>query len=118
MIRRYVASSPAAFSQLTKKFITLQDGEIFVVKAQDSASYDGVGIDLIERLESESGTDLAGKSILPTPYADWTEYEINESPAAMARALNHGARLYNDKVRARTSCTGTASTARADTTAL
>ncbi|OQR88761.1 glucosamine-fructose-6-phosphate aminotransferase, isomerizing, partial [Thraustotheca clavata] len=97
----YIASETTAFSRHTKRFLSLQDGEIAVVKC-DSAelnpqeSNEGT----LQRFPtSRLGTAPDVKVRLsPAPFPHWTIREIIEQPKAVASALGYGGRVSDDHV--------------------
>ncbi len=82
----FIASEPAAFGLSTRDFISLENGEVAVVRANRE------GLDL-SRIE-KAPEDIIAAS--PAPFPHWTIKEILEEPAAVSRTLNYGARLLND----------------------
>lgn len=84
--RMFIASEPAAFSQHTKEFISLENGEVAVVKT------DGHTLDL-SRVEKAPDQEIL---LSPEPYPHWTIKEIMEQPEAISRALNYGGRIFDD----------------------
>ncbi len=84
--RMFIASEAAAFSQHTKEYIALENGEIAVVKA------DGASLDL-SRVEQASDEVI---NLTPAPFLHWTIKEINDQPEAISRAMNYGARIENE----------------------
>lgn len=84
--RMFIASEAAAFSQHTKEYIALENGEIAVVKA------DGASLDL-SRIEQASNEVI---NLTPAPFPHWTIKEINDQPEAITRAMNYGARIENE----------------------
>lgn len=84
--RTFVASEPAAFGMVTRDFISLENGELAVVRADRS------GLDL-SRLEKAAEDTIA---TTPDPHPHWTIKEILEQPEAVQRTLNYGARLDGD----------------------
>lgn len=84
--KAFVASEPVAFGTSTRDFISLQNGEIAVVRSNRE------GLDLT-RLEKAAEETV---SVSPDPYPHWTIKEILEQPEAIRRTLNHGARLRSD----------------------
>ncbi len=84
--KMYVASEPAAFGNHTREFIALENGEIAVVKPNGHA----LDVSRVERAPDET-IDLS-----PAPHPHWTIKEILEQPEAIARTLNHGARILDD----------------------
>jgi len=97
----YIASETTAFSRHTKRFISLQDGEIAVVKS-DSAELnpeDENGGFLQRFPTSRLGTAPDVKIRLsPSPHPHWTIREILEQPKAVASALGYGGRVSDDHV--------------------
>lgn len=81
--KAFVASEPAAFGMVTRDFISLENGELAVVRADRS------GLDLT-RLEKAPEDRIATS---PAPHPHWTIKEILEQPEAVHRTLNYGARL-------------------------
>jgi glucosamine--fructose-6-phosphate aminotransferase (isomerizing) len=84
--RMWVASEPAAFSQHTKEYIALENGEIAVIRP------DGHSLDL-------SRVELAPNETIPTtpfPFEHWTLKEIMEQPEAISRSLNYGGRFKDE----------------------
>lgn len=84
--KMYIASEPAAFSNQTREFISLHNGEVAIVKPN------GHTLD-ISRIEHAPDETI---DISPAPHPHWTIKEILEQPEAIARTLNHGARIVND----------------------
>lgn len=84
--KAFVASEPAAFGMNTRDFISLENGELAIVRASRE------GLDLT-RLE-KAPEDIIAAS--PAPHPHWTIKEILEQPEAVQRTLNHGARLKSD----------------------
>lgn len=84
--KMYVASEPAAFGNQTREFIALHNGEIAIVKPN------GHTLD-VSRIEHAPDETI---DISPAPHPHWTIKEILEQPEAIARTLNHGARILND----------------------
>ncbi len=81
----YIASEPSAFSNHTREFIALQNGEFALITPT------GTTLDT-------SRIELAPEEVIelsPTPFPHWTIKEIMEQPDALARTLNHGARIPN-----------------------
>jgi glutamine---fructose-6-phosphate transaminase (isomerizing) len=81
--KAFVASEPAAFGMITRDFISLENGEMAVVRPDRS------GLDLT-RLEKAPEDKIATS---PAPHPHWTIKEILEQPEAVHRTLNYGARL-------------------------
>jgi len=81
----YLASDRAAFSQHTREFIELRDGEIAVISAT------GVNLD-VNRKEAIAREERELRAT-PDPYPFWVIREIYEQPEVVARALNFGARF-------------------------
>ncbi len=84
--RMFIASEPAAFGQQTKEFISLENGEIAIVKA------DGHSLDL-SRVEKAPDEEI---EVSPAPYPHWTIKEISEQPEAISRSLNYGGRILDE----------------------
>ncbi|NBS69550.1 glutamine--fructose-6-phosphate transaminase (isomerizing) [bacterium] len=81
--KAFVASEPAAFGMVTRDFISLENGEMAIVRADRS------GLDL-SRVEKAPEDTIATS---PAPHPHWTIKEILEQPEAVHRTLNYGARL-------------------------
>lgn len=82
----FIASEPSAFSNHTREFIALQNGEFALITPT------GTTLDT-------SRIELAPEEIIelsPAPFPHWTIKEIMEQPDALARTLNHGARIPNE----------------------
>lgn len=82
----YVASEPSAFNNHTREFIALQNGEFALITPE------GTTLDT-------SRVELAPEEVIelsPAPFEHWTIKEIMEQPDALARTLNHGARIPTD----------------------
>ncbi len=82
----YVASEPSAFNNHTREFIALQNGEFALITPE------GTTLDT-------SRVELAPEEVIelsPAPFPHWTIKEIMEQPDALARTLNHGARIPTD----------------------
>lgn len=82
----YVASEPSAFNNHTREFIALQNGEFALITPE------GTTLDT-------SRVELAPEEVIelsPAPFEHWTIKEILEQPDALARTLNHGARIPTD----------------------
>ena len=84
--KAFVASEPVAFGTSTRDFISLDNGELAIVRANRE------GLDLT-RLEKAAEETIA---VSPAPYPHWTIKEILEQPEAVRRTLNHGARIKSD----------------------
>jgi glucosamine--fructose-6-phosphate aminotransferase (isomerizing) len=82
----FIASEPVAFGTATRDFIALKNGEIAVVRANQT------DLDL-SRIEKAAPETIA---VSPAPHPHWTIKEILEQPEAVSRTLNHGARLKSD----------------------
>ncbi|EQC42439.1 glutamine-fructose-6-phosphate transaminase (isomerizing) [Saprolegnia diclina VS20] len=98
----YIASETTAFSRHTKRFLSLQDGEVAVVKC-DSAELnpqDDNNEGTLQRFPtSRLGTAPDVKVRLsPAPFPHWTIREIIEQPKAVASALGYGGRVSDDHV--------------------
>lgn len=97
----YVASETTAFSRYTKRFISLQDGEVAVIKS-DSAELNPS--DEKEGFLQRFPTSRLGVApdvkvrLSPAPYPHWTIREIMEQPKAVANALGYGGRVSDDHV--------------------
>ncbi|EGC38088.1 hypothetical protein DICPUDRAFT_149253 [Dictyostelium purpureum] len=84
--RMFIASEAGAFSRHTKEFISMENGEIAVLKA------DGHSLDL-SRIEMAAHEVIA---LSPDPYPHWTIKEIMEQPMSISRALNYGGRISDE----------------------
>lgn len=99
----FVASETTAFSRYAKRFISLKDGEVAVIKS-DSAELnpndDGKEEGFLQRFPTSRlavAPDVKVR-LSPTPYPHWTLREIMEQPKAVAAALGYGGRVSDDHV--------------------
>jgi glutamine---fructose-6-phosphate transaminase (isomerizing) len=97
----YVASETTAFSRYTKRFVSLKDGEVAVIKA-DSAELNPVDEKegFLQRFPTSrlaTAPDVKVR-LSPAPYPHWTIREIMEQPKAVAAALGYGGRVSDDHV--------------------
>lgn len=86
--RTFIASETSAFNRYTKNFISMNDGEIGVLRG------DGTTLDLT-RMQVAPDQEV---KLSPAPYPHWTLKECVEQPEAIARALGFGGRLTSDHV--------------------
>jgi len=86
--RTFIASETSAFNRYTKNFISMNDGEIGVLRK------DGSTLDL-SRVQKAPDQEV---KLSPAPYPHWTLKECVEQPEAIGRALGFGGRLTSDKV--------------------
>jgi glucosamine--fructose-6-phosphate aminotransferase (isomerizing) len=86
--RTFIASETSAFNRYTKNFISMNDGEIGILRA------DGSTLDLT-RMQVAPDQEV---KLSPAPYPHWTLKECVEQPEAIARALGFGGRLTSDHV--------------------
>jgi len=86
--RTFIASETSAFNRYTKNFISMNDGEIGILRA------DGSTLDLT-RMQEAPDQEV---KLSPAPYPHWTLKECVEQPEAIARALGFGGRLTSDHV--------------------
>ncbi|KAL3787103.1 hypothetical protein ACHAWO_013287 [Cyclotella atomus] len=86
--RTYIASETSAFNRYTKNFISMNDGEIGVLRA------DGSTLDLT-RMQEAPDQEV---KLSPAPFPHWTLKECFEQPEAIARALGFGGRLTAENV--------------------
>ena len=84
----FVGSEPIAFSKYTKKYISLEDNQIFKIDPKK---------DKIEASKIRTVVDMASTSL--GNYTHWTLKEIEEQPESISRAMNYGARLTPDSAR-------------------
>eukprot|EP01104_Vermistella_antarctica_P021165 TRINITY_DN9383_c0_g1_i1.p1 TRINITY_DN9383_c0_g1~~TRINITY_DN9383_c0_g1_i1.p1 ORF type:complete len:656 (+),score=134.63 TRINITY_DN9383_c0_g1_i1:154-2121(+) len=82
--RTFVASEAAAFSNYTKSYISLEEGDIAIVTAD--------GHNLTDKTV-ESASDIGKIELSPAPYPHWTLKEIDEQSLAISRSLNYGGRI-------------------------
>ena len=101
----YIASETSAFSRHTKRFVSLQDGEIAVV-TKDGAELNPYDTESdknsntlmrfpTSRLEKAPDVKIL---LSPAPYPHWTIREIMEQPKAIAASLGYGGRVSDDEV--------------------
>jgi len=86
--RTFIASETSAFNRYTKNFISMNDGEIGILRA------DGSTLDLT-RMQEAPDQEV---KLSPAPYPHWTLKECVEQPEAIARALGFGGRLTSENV--------------------
>jgi len=92
--RNFIASEHTAFAKYTRNYITLNEGEIAVVSADDISIEDARS-----RIKTVANFDRDDYKTSPDPFPTWTEKEIMEQPQAISKALQFGARLsYGDQV--------------------
>jgi glutamine---fructose-6-phosphate transaminase (isomerizing) len=84
----FVGSEPSAFSKYTKKYISLEDNQIFKIDPLK----DKIESSKIRTVEETSTVSLGN-------YTHWTLKEIEEQPESISRAMNYGARLTLDSAR-------------------
>lgn len=82
----FVASEPSAFANHTREFIALHNGEFALITPE------GTALDT-SRIEHAAEEHI---ELSPAPYKHWTIKEIMEQPDALARTMNHGARIPTD----------------------
>ncbi|KAE9331025.1 Glutamine--fructose-6-phosphate aminotransferase isomerizing [Phytophthora rubi] len=99
----FVASETTAFSRYAKRFISLKDGEVAVIKS-DSAELnpndDGKEEGFLQRFPTSRlavAPDVKVR-LSPAPYPHWTLREIMEQPKAVAASLGYGGRVSDDHV--------------------
>lgn len=84
--RMFLASELSAFARHTSQYISLNDGEVAVLKAgQHTLDMSRIAVAPEEHIE-----------LSPAPHPHWTIKEILEQPEAIARSLNFGARFDAD----------------------
>lgn len=86
--KMFVASEASAFSQHTKEFIALENGEMAVI----TPSGHSLETSRIELAPSET------IQLTPAPHPHWTLKEILEQPASISRSLNYGGRIVDDSM--------------------
>lgn len=84
----FVGSEQAAFGKYTKKYISLEDNQIFKLDPKKNK---------IEASKIRTMGELATASL--GNYTHWTLKEIEEQPESISRAMNYGARLKPDSAR-------------------
>lgn len=105
----YIASETTAFNRHTKRFISLQDGELAVVTPgmaelnPESLGNSGPESDSGNSLQRFPTSRLATAPdvnirLSPDPYPHWTIREISEQPQAVAAALGYGGRVSETQV--------------------
>ncbi|KAF4319392.1 hypothetical protein BBO99_00004893 [Phytophthora kernoviae] len=99
----FVASETTAFSRYTKRFISLKDGEVALIKS-DSAELnpndDGKEEGFLQRFPTSrlSVAPDVKVRLSPAPYPHWTLREIMEQPKSVAASLGYGGRVSDDHV--------------------
>ena len=84
----FVGSEPCAFSKYTKKYISLEDDQIFKIDPLKNK----IEASKIRTVEETLAVNLGN-------YTHWTLKEIEEQPESISRAMNYGARLSVDSAR-------------------
>ncbi|OMJ66331.1 hypothetical protein SteCoe_36847 [Stentor coeruleus] len=84
----FIGSEPSAFFKYTKKYISLEDNQIFRIDPKK----DKIEASKIRTIEEVSAVSLGN-------YTHWTLKEIEEQPESISRAMNFGARLKVDSAR-------------------
>ena len=84
----FIGSEPSAFVKYTKRYISLEDNQIFKIDPKR------------EKIEASKVRTIEEFSIASLGnYTHWTLKEIEEQPESISRALNFGARLKSDSAR-------------------
>ncbi|CAG9310213.1 unnamed protein product [Blepharisma stoltei] len=81
----YVGSEQAAFSKFTKKYMALEEDEIWALDPKKME----IEKNRIEQIDNQGEVSLGC-------HTHWTIKEIEEQPESVARAMNFGARLIRD----------------------
>ena len=84
----FIGSEPSAFSKYTKRYIALEDNQIFKIDPLN----DKIETFKIRTIEETMAVNLGH-------YTHWTIKEIEEQPESISRAMNYGARLTLDSAR-------------------
>ena len=85
----FIGSEASAFSKYTNKYMQLQDGEVISLDPKERT----IDLGRIQTIKEDQGHVSKGD------YEHWTLKEIEEQPAAVARAMNFGARLTPDSAK-------------------
>ena len=81
----FAASDPLALSQLTNKFVFLEDGDVAEITKQSYQVFDGKGAP-VKRDVTE--IDIAVNTVTKGEYSHFMEKEIYEQPDAVANTIN------------------------------
>ena len=81
----FAASDPLALSQLTNKFVFLEDGDVAEITKQSYQVFDGKSSP-VKRDVTE--IDIAVNTVTKGEYSHFMEKEIYEQPAAVANTIN------------------------------
>ena len=84
----FIGSEVSAFAKYTKKYISLEDNQIFKIDPKK----DKIEASKVRTMEEVSSASLGN-------YTHWTLKEIEEQPESISRAMNYGARLSLDSAR-------------------
>lgn len=88
--RNFIASEHSAFVRYTNEYISLEDGEIAVISAENISI-----LNKNKRIKkTPKNTDIVQTS--PAPFAHWTIKEIYDEPESISRSLSYGSRLTYD----------------------
>lgn len=85
----FIASETSAFNKYTKKFISLEDGEIVTI------SNNGTSINDIKRIKLSEDLNI---KLSPKPYKYWTLKECHEQSKVIEQALDNGGRINNNEI--------------------
>jgi len=85
MEENFAASDPFALSQLTNKFVFLEDGDVAEINKDEYQVYTAKGISVTREITE---IDIAVNAVTKGEYSHFMEKEIYEQPDAVANTIN------------------------------
>jgi glucosamine--fructose-6-phosphate aminotransferase (isomerizing) len=85
MEENFAASDPLALSQLTNKFVFLEDGDVAEINKDEYQVYTAKGISVTREITE---IDIAVNTVTKGEYSHFMEKEIYEQPDAVANTIN------------------------------
>ena len=85
MEENFAASDPLALSQLTNKFVFLEDGDVAEINKDEYQVYTAKGISVTREITE---IDIAVNAVTKGEYSHFMEKEIYEQPDAVANTIN------------------------------
>ena len=85
MEENFAASDPLALSQLTNKFVFLEDGDVAEINKDEYQVYTAKGISVTRKITE---IDIAVNAVTKGEYSHFMEKEIYEQPDAVANTIN------------------------------
>ena len=81
----FAASDPLALSQLTNKFVFLEDGDVAEINKDDYQVFSAKGVSVTREITE---IDIAVNAVTKGEYSHFMEKEIYEQPDAVANTIN------------------------------